>query len=94
MIPRKLPRFLPANWPDYAFVPTENEWESALEEDRIVERALKRAHRRPFFMIKPTRESIREGNKIIAKGRSRSRVRLQNLVESGELVITDEILSD
>ncbi|WP_157615861.1 hypothetical protein [Rhizobacter sp. Root404] len=37
MEPRKLPPWLPADWPDYAEIPTWEEWQVAMEEDRTAE---------------------------------------------------------
>jgi hypothetical protein len=88
MAKRELPAYLPPDWPDYAAIPTPEEWAVAIEEERIAERVFKQmAHPRPQV---PTPESIAAGEAHLAEARKRSAAEIVRRIESKELLSAEE----
>jgi len=88
MAARKLPDYLPADWPDNAYVPTVAEWEVAQEEDRVAERAFAQMKtRRPQT---PTPASIAAGDAHLAEAQVRAAETVVRQIESKELLTADE----
>ena len=88
-MPRKLPDYLPADWPDYAEIPTRAEWHRAQEEDLIAEVALTRMREHPPSTV-PTPESIAAGNAAMAEAYARAAQLVVQRIESRELLSIDE----
>lgn len=88
-MPRKLPDYLPADWPDHAEIPSRTEWERAQEEDRIAEVALARMRtHRPSTA--PTPESIAAGNAAMREAYARAAAIVVQRIKSRELLSIDE----
>lgn len=86
---RVLPDYLPADWPDNAYIPTLEEWLVAQEEERIAARAfaeMKKPRRRPTL----TPESIAAGNAAMAEAHIRAAETVMHQIESKELLTADE----
>ena len=88
-MPRKLPDYLPADWPDHADIPTRDEWNRAQEEDRIADVALARMRRRRPSTV-PTPESIAAGDAAMAEAYKRAAEVVVRRIESRELLSIDE----
>jgi len=88
-MPRKLPDYLPADWPDHAEIPTRAEWHRAQEEDLIAEVAFTRMREHLPSRV-PTPESIAAGNAAIAEAYARAAQLVVHRIESRELLGIDE----
>lgn len=88
-MPRKLPDYLPADWPDHARIPTRAEWERAQEEDRVAELAFARMREHPPS-TSPTPESIAAGDAAMAEAYKRAAEVVVRRIESRELLSIDE----
>lgn len=88
-MPRKLPDYLPADWPDHAEIPTRAEWDRAQEEDRIAELAFARMREYPPYTA-PTPESIAAGNAAMAEAYAHAAEVVVRRIESRELLSIDE----
>jgi len=88
-MPRKLPDYLPADWPDHAEIPTRDEWNRAQEEDHIANVALARMRRRRPSTV-PTPESIAAGDAAMAQAYARAAEVVVRRIESRELLSIDE----
>lgn len=88
-MPRKLPDYLPADWPDHAGIPTRAEWERAQEEDRVAELAFARMREYPPY-TGPTPESIAAGNAAMAEAYARAADAVLHRIESKELLSLED----
>ncbi len=88
MANRELPDYLPPDWPEYAAIPTRAEWDRAMEEDRIAERAFEQM-KHPRSQS-PTRESIAAGEAHLAEAHVRAAETVKQQIESKELLTADE----
>lgn len=88
-MPRQLPDYLPADWPDYAPIPIREEWLVACEEDRIAEAAFRqmREHPRPRL---PASESIAARDAHMAEAVRQSAAEVVRQIESKELLTAEE----
>jgi hypothetical protein len=84
MANRKLPDYLPPDWPDYAAIPTRAEWLVAQEEERIAERAFEQMKTKRTQ--EPTPESIAAGEAHLAEAHVRATETVRRQVESKELL--------
>jgi hypothetical protein len=87
-MPRQLPDYLPADWPDNAYIPTRAEWEVAQEEDRIAKRVFEQM--KTTRAQEPTPESIAAGNAAMAKAHVRAAETVMRQIESKELLTATE----
>jgi hypothetical protein len=87
-MPRQLPDYLPADWPNNAYIPTRAEWEVAQEEDRIAERAFEQM--KTMRAQEPTPESIAAGNAAMAEAHVRAAETVMRQIESKELLTATE----
>jgi hypothetical protein len=87
-MPRQLPDYLPADWPDNAYIPTRAEWEVAQEEDRIGEKAFEQM--KTTRAQEPTPESIAAGNAAMAEAHVRAAETVMRQIESKELLTATE----
>jgi hypothetical protein len=85
---RKLPGYLPADWPDYAPIPTPAEWAVAQEEERIAAKAF--AQMETPRSQSPTPESIAAGDAHMAEAHVRAAETVKRQIESKELLTADE----
>jgi len=85
---RKLPDYLPADWPDYAPIPTPAEWAVAQEEERIAANAF--AQMETPRSQSPTPESIAAGDAHMAEAQVRAAATVKRQIESKELLTADE----
>jgi hypothetical protein len=88
MANRKLPDYLPADWPDNAYIPTREEWDVAQEEDRIAKRAFAEMKKPRGPTVTP--ESIAAGEKHMAEAHLRAAETVKRQIESKELLTADE----
>jgi hypothetical protein len=88
MANRKLPDYLPADWPDNAYIPTREDWDVAQEEDRIAKRAF--AQMETPRSQSPTPESIAAGDAHMAEAQVRAAATVKRQIESKELLTADE----
>jgi len=88
MANRELPDYLPSDWPEYAAIPTRAEWDRAMEEDRIAERAFEQM-KHPRSQS-PTPESIAAGEAHLAEAHVRAAETVKGQIESKELLTADE----
>lgn len=88
-MPRKLPDYLPADWPDHAEIPTKDEWNRAQEEDLIAEVAFTRMREHPPSTV-PTPESIAAGNAAMAEAYARAAEVVVRRIESRELLSPED----
>jgi|GEM_PF-2898251 len=89
MTKRALPDYLPADWPDYAEIPTLDEWLVAQEEERIAEKAfaeMAKPRRHPTV----TPESIATGDAFMAEAHLRAAEMVKRQIESKELLTATE----
>jgi hypothetical protein len=77
---RHLPDYLPADWPDYAEIPSPEVWARAVEEDALLETALRRL---PGPMTTP--ESIRRGKELQVQYAETTAASRAALVASGAI---------
>lgn len=89
MTSRQLPDYLPADWPDYAPIPTRAEWDRAMEEDRIADAAFKRMREHPRSRL-PTPESSAGGDAYMAEAVRQSAAEVVRQIESKELLTAAE----
>jgi hypothetical protein len=87
-MPRQLPDYLPADWPDNAYIPTRAEWEVAQEEDRIAARVFEQMKTTRAQEPKP--ESIAAGNAAMAEAHVRAAETVMRQIESKELLTATE----
>lgn len=88
-MPRKLPDYLPADWPEHAEIPTRIEWDRAQEEDRIAEVALVQMRKRRPSTV-PTPESLAAGDAAMAEAYARAADVVVRRIESRELLSINE----
>lgn len=88
MTPRQLPDYLPADWPDYAEIPTADEWAVAMEEERIAARAFHQM-RNPRSQS-PTPESIAAGEAHLAEALKKSAADIVRQIEKKQLLTAEE----
>ena len=85
---RKLPDYLPADWPDYAPIPTPAEWAVAQDEERVAAKVF--AQMETSRSQSPTPESIAAGEAHMAEAHVRAAETVKRQIESKELLTADE----
>lgn len=88
-MPRKLPNYLPADWPDCAQFPSLAEWERAVEDDRIVGEALEKAMENLRQQM-TTPDSIAAGDAAMFEAHIRAAETIVRRIEGKELLSRDE----
>ena len=88
-MPRRLPKYLPADWPDYAEIPSEAEWQRAQEEERIADEVFKKLSERPHSQ-RPTPKSIAAGERAMTEAFAQAAEATANRIANKELLRADE----
>lgn len=88
-MPRKLPHYMPADWPDYAEIPSKAEWDRAQEENRIAEHAFARMKEHLPYTV-PTPEAIAAGDAAMAAAYARAAEAVIRRIDNRELLSIDE----
>ena len=89
MIKRLLPEYLPSDWPDDVPFPKLNEWEAALQQDRMFDQVVIAGKR--CVVTLPSEESVAIGNAYIAEGRARGNALMLLRIANQELITALEM---